>query len=80
MPKSRIDYLIKDSFCAIALEELNHETSTPLWLEKHADLFASVTIKPEGLPRITDSNFEGETYENIQDFATVYASISSRHR
>ena len=73
----RIDYLIKDNHCQKAIEDFKILTSVPDWLQQYSDLFDSVSIKPKGLPRITSSHFEGESFENIQLFAHLYDLVNS---
>jgi hypothetical protein len=73
----RIDYLIKDNQCEKAIEDFKILTSVPDWLQQYSDLFDSVSIKPEGLPRITSSHFEEESFENIQLFAHLFDLIKS---
>ncbi len=73
----RIDYLIKDNHCEKAIEDFKILTSVPDWLQQYSDLFDSVSIQPEGLPRITSSHFEGESFENIQLFAHLYDLVNS---
>ena len=73
----RIDYLIKDNHCEKAIEDFKILTSVPDWLNQYSDLFDSISIKPKGLPRITSSHFEGETFENIQLFSHLYSLVSS---
>ncbi len=73
----RIDYLIKDNHCEKAIEDFKILTSVPEWLNQYSDLFDSVSIQPKGLPRITSSHFEGESFENIQLFAHLYDLVNS---
>lgn len=73
----RIDYLIKDNQCEKAIEDFKILSSVPEWLNQYSDLFNSVSIKPKGLPRITSSHFEGESFENIQLFAHLYDLVNS---
>jgi len=73
----RIDFLIKDNHCEKAVEEFKILTSVPEWLNQYSDLFDSVSIKPKGLPRVTSSHFDGETFENIQLFAHLYDLVNS---
>jgi hypothetical protein len=73
----RIDYLIKDNQCEKAIEDFKTLSSVPDWLEQYSDLFDSVSIQPKGLPRITSSHFEGESFENIQLFAHLYDLVNS---
>jgi hypothetical protein len=53
--KERIDYLIKDNHCEKAIEDFKLLESVPDWLTQYSDLYDSVSIKPEGLPRIKGS-------------------------
>ena len=73
----RIDYLIKDNHCEKAIEDFKMLSSVPEWLSQNLNLYESVSIKPDGLPRITSSHFEGETFENIQLFAHLYELVNS---
>ena len=73
----RIDYLIKDNQCEKAIEDFKILTSVTDWLNQYSDLFNSVSIQPKGLPRITSSHFEGESFENIQLFAHLYDLVNS---
>ena len=75
--KERIDYFIKDSQCEDAIEDFKRLESVPLWLEKYSELFKSVSIKPDGLPRITSFNFENESFENIRLFTHLYDLANS---
>ena len=73
----RMDYLVKDDHCMKAIEDFKILSSVPVWLEQYSGLFDSVSIKPHGLPRITLSHFDGETFENIQLFARLYELVHS---
>jgi hypothetical protein len=73
----RIDYLIKDNKCEKAIDDFKILTSVPDWLIQYSDLFDSVSIQPKGLPRISSSHFEGESFENIQLFAHLYDLVNS---
>jgi hypothetical protein len=75
--ENRIDYLIKDNQCAKAIDEFKILTSVPVWLAQYSDLFDSISIKPKGLPRITNSHCDGESFENIQEFAHLYSVVNS---
>lgn len=75
--QTRIDYIIKDNQCEKAIKEFKTLTSVPDWLTQYSDLYDSVSIKPEGLPRITSCNFNGELFENIQKFAHLYNVVKS---
>ncbi len=73
----RIDYLINDNLCKKAIEEYNVDLSLHDWLTKNTELYNSVTIKPEGLPPITSFHFDGEAFENIQQFVELYNLVNS---
>jgi hypothetical protein len=76
--QTKIDYLIKDNLCKKAIEEYNVDLSLHDWLTHHSELYNSVTIKPEGLPPITSSHFEGETFESFQQFVKLYSLVNSK--
>ena len=42
------------------------------WLAEYEDLFNSVSIAPEGLPSVANSNFNGKKYEHIFYFHNTY--------
>lgn len=73
----RIDYLIKDNQCEKAIDDFKTLSSVPEWLNQYSDLYNSVTIKPDGLPRITSINFGGESFENIRQFSKLYETVNS---
>lgn len=73
----RIDFLTKDNQCENAVADFKILTSVPDWLNLYSDLYDSVSIKPEGLPRITSSHFEGVSFENIQLFSRLYELVNS---
>jgi hypothetical protein len=73
----RIGYLIKENHCEKAIEDFKMLTSVPKRLSQYLNLYDSVSIKPDGLPRITSYHFEGETLENIQLFAHLYGLVKS---
>ena len=72
-----LDFLLKDKFCAKAIEDFKVLISVSHWLNQYSDLYDSVSIKPDGLPRITSSHFDGERFENIQKFANLYETVKS---
>jgi hypothetical protein len=68
----KIDYQIADNFCEEALVELDSAKSIESWILKHKDLFESISIKPEGLPRIANQHHQGIRYTFIGLFHSVY--------
>jgi hypothetical protein len=75
--QTRIDYLIKDCHCEKAIDDFKILTSVPDWLTQYSDLYDSVSITPEGLPRITSSHFDSECFENIRKFSQLYEMVNS---
>ena len=73
--QNRVDYLIKDNLCKKAIEVYNAHASLHDWLNQYSELYNSVTIKPEGLPPVTSSHFEGELFENIKQFVEIYSMV-----
>jgi hypothetical protein len=73
----QLEFLIKDNQCYSAIDAFKETTSIKGWLNQYVELYNAVTIKPDGLPSITSSHFDGEAYENIQKFAHLYELINS---
>ena len=64
----RIELLIKDNHCEKAVDDFKILTSVPDWLLQNSDLFDQLSIKPEGLTRITSSKFERESLEKMYPY------------
>ncbi len=47
--ENRSDYLMKDNLCEKAIEDFKQSSFVLDWLNQYAELYNSVTIKPEGL-------------------------------
>jgi len=75
--QDRIDYLIKNNLCEKAIEDFERNTSIHNWLSKYEDLYNSITIQPDNLPKITLSNFQGERFEKILRFSQLYNEVNS---
>jgi hypothetical protein len=75
--QTRIDFLIKDNHCEKAIDDFKTLTFVPDWLDQYSDLFDSVSIKYQGLPRITSSNFEEKSFGKIQLFTHLCDLINS---
>jgi hypothetical protein len=71
----KIDYLLNNQKCAVALEELAITDDTANWLNKYADLVEQISYGPEGLPKVAAANFEGVCYESILAFYSVYRKL-----
>jgi hypothetical protein len=67
----KIDFQIADNFCEEALIELD-DTLLSIWIEKHKDLYESISIKPDGLPSIANQNYNGINYNYIGEFHSIY--------
>lgn len=74
---NKIDYINNDALCAKAIEDFKSLSSVSDWLFLHSVLYNSITIKPEGLPRITLSHFEDQVFSNIQKFTQLFEVVSS---
>jgi hypothetical protein len=77
---SRLENQIKEALCDTAIEEFKELSSVPAWLNRHSELFDSISIKPDGLPRITLSHLGDETFENIQRFARLFEIVVSLYK
>lgn len=70
-------YYDRSNKCQLALKELKTANSIINWISMHQALYESVTIRPEGLPTIADSNFKGTTYKDIQLFVNLFELLRS---
>ena len=75
--EERLEYLIKDNHCEKAIDDFKVLSSVPYWLSQNAAMYHSISIQPQGLPRITMSNLGGESFENIKRFARLYEMVNS---
>ena len=73
--ENEFDYLIADENCKQAVMQLIFVASKVKWLKKYKKLYEKVTIRPEGLPRIINSNFNGVRYDFIIDFCREYQNV-----
>jgi hypothetical protein len=71
--KGILDAQMNNWLCEQALSELYAEgCNMSSWLFKYQALFEEVTVKPEGLPRITMVYVDVIYFENISLFASAY--------
>jgi hypothetical protein len=75
--ETRTDYLLKESFCKVAIEDFKKTNSVPAWLAGNWDLFTSITIRPNKFPPIISFNFDGESFEAIRKFGQLYEMVES---
>jgi hypothetical protein len=68
-------YYTKSKKCEKALMELKSDISVPVWLLNNKNLFHEVTIRPEGLPIIADATFNGNSFEGIRKFVSLYCDL-----
>ena len=71
---NREDYLFNDKRCEQAISDFKHSASNQRWLKQYNELYNTVTIQPEGLPRITSFNLGDEKFEKIKIFSSLYAA------
>lgn len=69
-------YYLNNHTAKEALTKLANSSSNTDWLSKYKSLYLELTYGEEGLPRLTDCNFEGQYFENIDKFCATYVAIS----
>ena len=72
---NRENYLFNEKRCEQAISDLKFSVSTLRWLNQYNELFNTVTIQPDGLPRITSFNLGDEKFEKIKLFSNLYLSV-----
>jgi len=68
MPDDKITYIVNDTRCTAAIEDLENAMGPLTWLGQNLDLYLNISYKGEGLPRIANSNYMGIHYEGISNF------------
>jgi len=71
---NKIDYQITDHLCEDALMEFE-SVDPAYWVEKHKQLFESISIKPQGLPSIANQHYNGVKYFFIGKFHAKYQQL-----
>jgi hypothetical protein len=66
-----------NKLCLIALSDT---CVIPEWLSKYTDLYKSCVIQPAGLPAIPMCYHQGDYYEAIADFTSLYERRSNPER
>lgn len=74
---NQIDYQSLNERSEKALKEIDNNT-IETWLHLASKLFKAVSIQPEGLPSIANTNFEGVHYKFISDFHKEYLNRLSQ--
>lgn len=69
------DYQIADQACLTALASLQASTDVTVWLSSYSQLFDSVTYSVGDLPLLPDCNFEGQHFEHISKFCSIYETL-----
>jgi len=67
---------IADKFCEEAIDEDMRTIDRDLWIKEFENLFSSISIQADGLPSISNSNFNGRKYTNIELFHSLYVKRS----
>ena len=72
---NRENYLFNEKRCEQAISDLKLSVSTRRWLKQYNELYNTVTIQPNGLPRITSFNLGDEKFKNIKLFSNLYEAV-----
>lgn len=74
-PQTHLDYLIKDSQCADAIEALREYQDLTKWMQAYEVLFKELVMAPPGLPIVIKGSLNGFEYSNIQHFCEFYLEL-----
>jgi len=72
MSENVITYIVNETRCLAAIEDLENAMGPLIWLAQNLDLYLNISYKGEGLPRIANSNYMGNHYEGISKFFSLY--------
>ncbi len=65
----KLSYLINDTRCLAAIEDLENGMNSLKWLGQNLDLYLNISVKADGLPRIANCNYMGKHYDGISNFS-----------
>ena len=71
-PQTHLDYLIKDSQCADAIEALREYQDLSKWLKAYEILFKELVMAPPVLPIVIKGSLNGFEYLKIREFCELY--------
>lgn len=72
MSNDKITYVVNDTRCTAAIEDLGKGMGPLTWLGENLDLYLNISYKREDLPRIANCNYMGTHYEGISKFFSLY--------
>ena len=72
MSEDKITYIVNDTRCTAAIEDLENGMGPLTWLGQNLDLYLNISYKGEDLPRIANCNYMGTHYEGISKFFSLY--------
>lgn len=70
-----ITYIINDTRCELAIQDLRFSADHFRWVGAHLDLFLEVSYGGNSLPLIANCNFEGRHFKNISHFHRLFLEI-----
>jgi hypothetical protein len=74
--ENKMDYLVADENCRIALRELMFSFFKTNLLKDYTKLFKKVSVQPtQDLPNIANANFDGVNYPFISEFHRGYQLV-----
>lgn len=73
--KDRIDYIMTDARCEIALDTFKTGIPNHSWITEHLSLFALISIRHNNGQTISDSDHQGEHFEFIYRFHELFRKI-----
>jgi hypothetical protein len=77
MEMEKLSYLINDTRCLAAIEDIENGMNSLKWLGQNLDLYLNISVKADGLPRIVNANYMGTHYEGISKFFSLYEKTQS---
>lgn len=66
------NYIANDVHCELAIQEFGSLLNAEDWVQKHSELYIKISIRPEGLPSISLSNYKGKHFMFISEFHALY--------
>jgi hypothetical protein len=67
-----IAYIVNDTRCGLAVQELESGADHFQWVGENMDLFLAISYGGDGLPLIAKCNYQGRRFKNISRFHNLF--------
>lgn len=77
---NQLEYYMTDVLCENIIADFNPKSDMIAWLEEYKEIYNRINIQPGNLPAIADCNYEGNRYDHIAKFHSLYNSLMLKYQ